>query len=496
MHFSTVARPFFRTVQLGTVLVLFAVVIGCSEQGDSEKVDSKSTKTIDTAATADDPPSAPTDVTLPDPDAEEMVSAEKWYTDFDKAQAAARKDGKDMFIEFTGLSWCPPCIQFHETILRYQNFSDYANQRFVLLKLDFPQGSDPTPERMAQSKLAEKYGITGFPTILLADSKARVYSQFGFEPRSIRAFAEFLEEQIVIRQERDRMFAEAAKLEGVEKAKKIEETILQVGREFMMHSYGAELADIIELDKDNKAGLNKKYSALLEEHEFAMANLDLQTKIDMIEDYEEKLAAIESVEKKFANYDRGLLQLSMFKSYVYKNHNKTDELLKLSETMFANKDLDDETKLQLRMWRMRALSESKRFDEAEKELDAISESDKKNESLQMNVILLRAKNQTDQGNKAEARKLFDSALKTASDPRRRAQIGRLREEILGPDEPLKVEEKKDADKKDGDKKGEETPKDKKPAEEKPGEEKTDDSAKEAVKPDAKDAKKEDAEAKK
>lgn len=443
MFLPTFVRRWVRTAQIGSLFVVLAVLsVGCS--GKSDEV-GRPAATDDSVSTTPvvvvDPPTLPTDVTLPDPAAEEMVSTEKWFTDFDKAKAAADRDGKDMFIEFTGSDWCPPCIQFHETILRYKNFSDYANQRFVLLKLDFPRGeTDQTPdERAKNDQLAANYRVDSFPTILLADSKARVYSQFGFQPMTIREFAEHLEQQVQTRHMRDILFAEASTLTGIDRAKKIEEAILKAGAEFALPSYGDELAEIIALDKDGKAGLKDKYAPRLQQHEFSVANSQLQTKLDNMDNLEEMLAEIAIVEKRFADYENGVLQIAMVKAYVYKSKNQVDDLIKTTQPLFANKELVDDAKIQLRVWRMQSLMDTKRYDEASKEMDALAEGYPEQESLQVNVFLFRAKMQVEQGNRDEAKKFVELAKKAVTDSRMRAQIEDYANELLAEPKPLKTD---------------------------------------------------------
>lgn len=47
-----------------------------------------------------------------------------WMDDFYKAQEMAQKDGKWMFVTFTGSDWCPPCKRLTETVLKTVRFQD------------------------------------------------------------------------------------------------------------------------------------------------------------------------------------------------------------------------------------------------------------------------------------------------------------------------------------------------------------------------------------
>ena len=88
-----------------------------------------------------------------------------WLTNFETAQARARSEKKLLLIEFTGSDWCPPCIMLGRQVFSQPEFKDYAAQHLVLLEVDFPRMKELSPEqRAANAKLAEQFGIDGFPT--------------------------------------------------------------------------------------------------------------------------------------------------------------------------------------------------------------------------------------------------------------------------------------------------------------------------------------------
>lgn len=98
-----------------------------------------------------------------------------WLTDFDKAQAQARQEGKFLLMEFTGSDWCPPCKALAKEVLETSKFAGWAkNSQVVLLKLDFPR---KTPLSEAQSKhnrqIQEKFKIEGYPTLIVLDPSGK-----------------------------------------------------------------------------------------------------------------------------------------------------------------------------------------------------------------------------------------------------------------------------------------------------------------------------------
>ncbi len=62
-----------------------------------------------------------------------------WMDDFYKAQELAQKDGKWMFVTFTGSDWCPPCRRLTETVLKTVRFQDALKKSgYVPVFIDSP----------------------------------------------------------------------------------------------------------------------------------------------------------------------------------------------------------------------------------------------------------------------------------------------------------------------------------------------------------------------
>jgi thioredoxin-related protein len=118
-----------------------------------------------------------------------------WLTNFDIAQARARSEKKLLLIEFTGSDWCPPCIMLGRQVFSQPEFKDYAAQHLVLLEVDFPRMKELSPEqRTANEKLAEQFGIDGFPTVIILDSSGRKIGELGYMPGGPKPFIAALEE--------------------------------------------------------------------------------------------------------------------------------------------------------------------------------------------------------------------------------------------------------------------------------------------------------------
>ncbi len=106
-----------------------------------------------------------------------------WMTDFEAAQTAAQEKGLPMLIDFTGSDWCGWCIKLDREVFTHAEFVDYANSNLVLVEIDFPRDKEQSDELKAQNEaLAEKYGIRGFPTIVLLSSDGELIDKTGYRP--------------------------------------------------------------------------------------------------------------------------------------------------------------------------------------------------------------------------------------------------------------------------------------------------------------------------
>jgi protein disulfide-isomerase len=117
-----------------------------------------------------------------------------WLTNFDAAQARARAEKKWLLIDFTGSDWCPPCIMLERQVFAQPEFKAYAAQHLVLLQVDFPRRKELSDEqKAANEKLAERFEIDGFPTVVVLDSAGKILGQLGYMRGGPEAFIAALE---------------------------------------------------------------------------------------------------------------------------------------------------------------------------------------------------------------------------------------------------------------------------------------------------------------
>jgi protein disulfide-isomerase len=106
-----------------------------------------------------------------------------WENNLDKAIQQAKKENKAVLVNFTGSDWCIWCKRLSSEVFQQKAFEDYADENLVLVMLDFPKDKPQSAETQSYNQnLAQKYGIQGFPTILIFDSQGKLAGQTGYLP--------------------------------------------------------------------------------------------------------------------------------------------------------------------------------------------------------------------------------------------------------------------------------------------------------------------------
>jgi len=106
-----------------------------------------------------------------------------WHTNLEKAVEIAKAENKPVLLQFSGSDWCKWCIKLNNEVLFTPGFASWAKDNIVLVNLDFPRTIPQTDEVKNYNRaLMNKYGIKGFPTVLLLDKDANVVLQTGYQP--------------------------------------------------------------------------------------------------------------------------------------------------------------------------------------------------------------------------------------------------------------------------------------------------------------------------
>lgn len=128
----------------------------------------------------------------------EVVEHFGWSTDFEKAQARAKEEGKYMLVDFSGSDWCGWCVKLDKEVFSMNAFKNYAKENLVLVLADFPRDkSKQSAELQKQNKaLAEKFGIQGFPTVYILDPNGKPIDKTGYQAGGPEAYVEYIKKAI------------------------------------------------------------------------------------------------------------------------------------------------------------------------------------------------------------------------------------------------------------------------------------------------------------
>jgi len=104
-----------------------------------------------------------------------------WTNSYDDAVRIAREEDKLVLADFSGSDWCGWCIKLKKEVLDTKAFNTWAEERFVLLLVDFPRNKPQSDEVKKQNAaLLKKYKVRGFPTILFLKPDGSVVGKTGY----------------------------------------------------------------------------------------------------------------------------------------------------------------------------------------------------------------------------------------------------------------------------------------------------------------------------
>ncbi len=120
-----------------------------------------------------------------------------WDTRIEGALSEAQKDDKYLFVYFAGSDWCPHCARFDQEILSSPRFQRFLARNFVPVLIDFPRSLPIGKEQLDynQQQLSQ-FGVQGFPTVLLLDSRGSVLYRANYGGGGVRHFINQLSEYL------------------------------------------------------------------------------------------------------------------------------------------------------------------------------------------------------------------------------------------------------------------------------------------------------------
>ncbi len=117
-----------------------------------------------------------------------------WMTDLPKAQAQAKTEKKLVMLDFTGSDWCGWCIKLNKEVFNTPEFAEYAKKNIVPVEVDFPnKKAQSAAVKNANQALQSKYGVKGYPTIIVLNADGKKVGEMGYMKGGPKAFIAELE---------------------------------------------------------------------------------------------------------------------------------------------------------------------------------------------------------------------------------------------------------------------------------------------------------------
>ncbi|MGB0992918.1 MAG: thioredoxin family protein [Akkermansiaceae bacterium] len=182
-----------------------------------------------------------------------------WMTDFEAAKKKAAAENKALLVDFTGSDWCGWCIKLVDEVFKHDEFKKGIADKFVLVELDFPRDKSKLSEatQKQNAELQKKYGVRGFPTILLLDGKGLPFAKTGYQAGGPASYLKHLDGLLENKTKRDEALASANKLNGVAKAKALVAALDAIPEDY--HSqYSDLIAQVAKLDPKDETGFVAK----------------------------------------------------------------------------------------------------------------------------------------------------------------------------------------------------------------------------------------------
>ncbi len=112
-----------------------------------------------------------------------------WQSDYATALKTAAATKKNVLLLFTGSDWCPDCKALEQQILSSVEFRKFTNENLVAVLADFPRTKKlPEEQAKANEALRKKFGVEGYPTLILLDANGNVLDKLGYSGQTPEAF--------------------------------------------------------------------------------------------------------------------------------------------------------------------------------------------------------------------------------------------------------------------------------------------------------------------
>ncbi|OUJ71117.1 thioredoxin family protein [Hymenobacter crusticola] len=128
--------------------------------------------------------------------AQAQSTAPTWTTDLNAALQEAKATNKPVLAVFSGSDWCKPCIMLKQEVFDQPEFAEYAKDKLVLARFDFPRSKKNklSAEQTKQNEqAAAQFNKEGaFPLVVLLSPEGKVLAKTGYRPGGPAAYDAYL----------------------------------------------------------------------------------------------------------------------------------------------------------------------------------------------------------------------------------------------------------------------------------------------------------------
>lgn len=110
------------------------------------------------------------------------TSAQQWQTDLGKGLRDAAAQNKKVLLFFSVPEHCDSCIKLEQKVFQSPEFLAYADENYILVKIDFASSNDNMSREQQQKNLlvVEKYNKDGFfPHVVVLNKEAKITGTTG-----------------------------------------------------------------------------------------------------------------------------------------------------------------------------------------------------------------------------------------------------------------------------------------------------------------------------
>lgn len=185
-----------------------------------------------------------------------------WRDDFEAARKEAAAGDKELLIDFTGSDWCAWCIRLHKEVFDLPAFEKGVREKFIAVELDYPKDPARVSEKVREQNAAllKTYPIKGYPTVLLCDAAGKPFAATGYLEGGPEKYLAELDKLRAHKATRDQGLAEAAKKDGVARARALIAVLegLQLDNALLAIHYADVISAIRSADSADETGFGRK----------------------------------------------------------------------------------------------------------------------------------------------------------------------------------------------------------------------------------------------